>query len=566
MTDSRPSEILTDIIHREEERILASLPGERRWGLLELVRAIDHYFVHILGLDERGREEEIQSERWDLFRYGQSKAISLFTDRSSISPGPSLTRSARAHQQWADAVIQGCGRLGMCEMLLNLHRYGLVELSMPCPKAIHATVSLGEVGIEAIEAEELRIFRGLAMEMDQQMRDHNMAIRPSIMALMSPLVSPWQSHFIQYETNPDIDYFFRSQGFLWARAHYEPGQDAFPPHVTFGDLSFKLYKQAVVEVVAWVLKHIAYSNLLLSKHAHLDIRNVLTVTTGEARLLSYISAVLAITESEARQVLDTLKLTPGNVQAHTSEPAVNIAPFLSVNSNTVVFSIAGTLSSPFDFMLAELNRRYRKDWDHAVNEREEGFRKELYDLFPAQRFVKTAKPLLLKNEGVVATDIDAAVFDRATGTLGLFQLKWQDPFGTSMRKRYSKMMNFHSETNRWVSAVSSFLLQNPNALDHLLGDGVLRTHDAKRIHLFVIGRHFSHFSGEAPRDSRAAWGMWPQVLRLFKESTVGSDPITWLHMMLQEQSPSLRAPTTVEEYEMQIGEYRIKYGPSISPC
>ena len=566
MTDSRPSEILTDIIHREEERILASLPGERRWGLLELVRAIDHYFAHILGLDERGREEEIQSERWDLFRYGQSKAISLFTDRSSISPGPSLTRSARAHQQWADAVIQGCGRLGMCEMLLNLHRYGLVELSMPCPKVIHATVSLGEVGIEAIEAEELRIFRGLAMEMDQQMRDHNMAIRPSIMALMSPLVSPWQSHFIQYETNPDIDYFFRSQGFLWARAHYEPGQDAFPPHVTFGDLSFKLYKQAVVEVVAWVLKHIAYSNLLLSKHAHLDIRNVLTVTTGEARLLSYISAVLAITESEARQVLDTLKLTPGNVQAHTSEPAVNIAPFLSVNSNTVVFSIAGTLSSPFDFMLAELNRRYRKDWDHAVNEREEGFRKELYDLFLAQRFVKTAKPLLLKNEGVVATDIDAAVFDRATGTLGLFQLKWQDPFGTSMRKRYSKMMNFHSETNRWVSAVSSFLLQNPNALDHLLGDGVLRTHDAKRIHLFVIGRHFSHFSGEAPRDSRAAWGTWPQVLRLFKESTVGSDPITWLHMMLQEQSPSLRAPTTVEEYEMQIGEYRIKYGPSISPC
>ena len=85
-------------------------------------------------------------------------------------------------------------------------------------------------------------------------------------------------------------------------------------------------------------------------------------------------------------------------------------------------------------MLAELYRRYRKDWDHAVDGREEHFRKELYDLFPTRRFAKAEKPLNLRNEGVVATDIDAAVFDSTTRTLGLFQLKWQDPFGTSMRK------------------------------------------------------------------------------------------------------------------------------------
>ena len=110
MIDSRPSDILTGIIRREEERILASLPGERRWGLLELVRAIDHYFIYILKLDEKDRKEEIQSERWDLYRYGQSKAISLFTDQSSILPGPSLSRSARAHQQWASLRLQ-CGNL-----------------------------------------------------------------------------------------------------------------------------------------------------------------------------------------------------------------------------------------------------------------------------------------------------------------------------------------------------------------------------------------------------------------------------------------------------------------------
>ena len=47
---------------------------------------------------------------------------------------------------------------------------------MPSPKAIHATVSLREAGIEAVEANELRIFREIAGEMDQQIRDQNMAI------------------------------------------------------------------------------------------------------------------------------------------------------------------------------------------------------------------------------------------------------------------------------------------------------------------------------------------------------------------------------------------------------
>ena len=563
MVDSRPSDVLTGIIRREEERILASFPREweRRWGLLELVRAIDHYLVYVLRLDEKAREEEIQSKRWDLFRYGQSKAVSLFTDQSSISPGPSMARSTQARQRWADSVIAICGRLGICEMMLNLHRYGLVELSMPSPKAIHATVNLREAGVEALEANEFSIFSEISGEMDQQLRDQNTAIGPSVLELMSPLVSPWEEHYIQYDTNPFIDQFFQGQGLLWARGHYEPGQDAFPPNATFGDLRFELYMEAVVAVIGFALKHIAFTSILQTRHTHLDVRNLLTVTAAEPRLHGYLSAALDITEIEARQVLDTLKLTPQNMQAHASDPAVGIAPFLSINSSTVVVSIAGALSSPFDFMLAELYRRYRKDWDRAVDGREEDFRKELNDLFSAERFAKAERPLKLRIEGSVATDIDAALFDKATGTLGLFQLKWQDPFGTSMRKRNTKMKNFLVETDQWVSTVSSILQETPEVLNHQLGDRTVRVQDTKRVHLFVIGRHFSHFSGEASRDSGAAKGTWPQVLRLFKDSHVGSDPITWLHEMLREQSPSLKLPVTVEAYEMKMGEYHIKYDP-----
>ena len=561
MKDLRPSDVLAELKHREEERILSTLPGERRWGLLELVRAIDYYFVYVLGLDEKMREEEIDSERWDLYRHGQTKAVSLFVDHSSIQPGPSLTRSTPVHQRWADAIIQCCGRLSICEMILNLHRYGSVELSMPSPKAIHATVRERELGIEPLEAEEFRIFSDMAAEIDQHIRYQLLAIRPGVKALMGPLVSPWEEHFIQYDTIPEIDSYFHGQGHLWARAHYEPAQGAFSSQATFGGLPFELYQKAVVQVIAWALKHIAFCGLLLSRHKDLDIRNVLTVTTDEALLRTHLSAGLDITESEARQVLDTLKLTPQNLHAHPPESGVDIAPFLNINSSGVVYSIAGALGSPLHFMLAELNRQYPKDWDRAVNGREELFREELYRLFPTQRFAKAEKSLKLKHEGAVATDIDAAVLDTSTGTLGLFQLKWQDPFGASMRKRNSKMMNFLDEANRWISVVGSILSHNPRALDHLIGEGAGGIHDTKRILLFVVGRHFSHFSGGVYRDSRAAWGTWPQMLRLFKESYEGSDPITWLHKELQEQSPSLKTPITSQCYEMKMGEYLIRYDP-----
>ncbi len=563
MVDSSPYDVLSGIILREEKRILASFPrgAEKRWGLLELVRAIDHYFVYALRLDGEAREEEIQSERWDLFRYGQSKAVSLFMDESSISPGPSMARSEQEHQQWADSVIANCGRLGICEMMLNLHRYGLVELSMPSPKAIHATVGLQEVGVEALEANEFSIFGEIAREMDQQVRNQNTAIGPSVLELMSPLVSPWENHYIQYDTNPFIDQFFQDQGLLWARGHYEPGQDAFPSDATFGDLPFGLYREAVVAVIGFALKHIAFTSILQTRHPHLDIRNLLTVTAAEPRLLGYLSAALDITEIEARQVLNTLKLTPENIQAHASEPAVDIAPFLSINSSTVAVSIAGALSSPFDFMLAELYRRYRRDWDRAVDRREEYFREELNELFSAQRFAKAKEPLKLRNKGRVVTDIDAAIFDETTGTLGLFQLKWQDPFGTSMRKRNTKMTNFLEGTDQWVSTVNTILHEAPEILNHQIGDRTVRVQDTKIIHLFVIGRHFSRFSGESSRDNGAARGTWPQVLRLVRDSTEGSDPLTRLHKALQDQSPSLRTPVTSGGYETHIGEYRIVYDP-----
>jgi len=91
--------------------------------------------------------------------------------------------------------------------------------------------------------------------------------------------------------------------------------------------------------------------------------------------------------------------------------------------------------------------------------------------------------------------------------------------------------------------------------------------------MFVLGRHFAHFSGGEP-DDRAAWGLWPQVLRLFEPAVSGevrsvegqdasrkavlANPIRWLADELRKDAPSKRLPDgQLDEQRAELGEVRL---------
>lgn len=92
---------------------------------------------------------------------------------------------------------------------------------------------------------------------------------------------------------------------------------------------------------------------------------------------------------------------------------------------------------------------------------------------------------------------------------------------------------------------------------------------AANIRLFVLGRHFAHFSGDFKPDERAAWGLWPKVLRLVKEryelvdrsdvlqvsrsSDNYADGIEWLFHALRNDSPTLKRLPIDGEHEVKLG-------------
>lgn len=84
-----------------------------------------------------------------------------------------------------------------------------------------------------------------------------------------------------------------------------------------------------------------------------------------------------------------MTLTVDKKKEPCSVPGNLLTPvFIELGENKLLRPIWGSLSEPFIFLLRELRRGYRSDWDNAVNGREQVFRDDLYGLFLSERFYK----------------------------------------------------------------------------------------------------------------------------------------------------------------------------------
>lgn len=562
--------LLNNIIRDEEDKIISTFKADNRIALFELIRAVDFYFVYSLSLQDDEKFNQWDESEENRFReYGINTALSLFIGQHCNQPGVFLGPSRGELQNWAFSVIQRCGRLGMCRMLLDLDYYKLGRLEV-CPDRVikYMPVPMKYIGLERLEAEEFSIFRKLTNEIDKKAWSDLLTKRAEMIDTMTNFVHTWRDHYIRYDTIPEIDEYYEQMGLLWTRLHLL-GADSFPGEAVFGGKPFNLYRVALMTLVGWAWKHLDFCRALKKKTPEMDWQNIITIFQHLNILGEYMAKALDSTVAEATQALSTILLCPENKRVHLSVPKGYLPPLIKISNESVVQSIAGMLSqNSYFFMLAELQRRYPEDYDRAINLREDAFRQELSWCFPDHHIYKASRPVQLKIGNEKITDIDAAFYDERNGNLGIFQLKWQDTFGDSMRKRQTKMLNLLQEANRWVEKVSEWHNSTgPDSILRELGLAQVTKTQISKIYLFVLGRNHSHFSGNTEPDSRAAWGMWPQVLRILKEATDSgsynvSDPIGWLDTKLREESPTLKQKPDLIAWDFYIKDYHIVLEPS----
>lgn len=555
MPEIDPTSGLRSLISYEEQRVLDSFLLERRLGLMEISRSMDLFWMSInTGAVQDSEQVDKVSQ---LITFGLNKAVHLFLDRSCGFPSFPLANSNGTSRRWADSVLIHCGRLGLCEHLLEISRVGLGELQKESDYVYRFHYSSEPIGLEFFEKDDFTWrTQSIAQSQADQMKDLEER-QHKIWTLMSGLCDIWQKYYIQYQAHPEVDKFYEEIGILHAQKMF--GQDSFPGDIKFGGYEFNLYRATVGVLTGWALKHMSFCTQLVKKAPHINFANILTVPQYFDNKVVFLAHALETDFDTAKHALQTLTLTYENKDTHCSVPGNFIAPALiQVGNGRVLSPVWGCTSHPFRFMLDELKRKYRSDWDRAVDKREAMFRQEIYSLFNSSRFLKLDRNINIKIGGSVVTDIDALIVDRSTGVLGIFQLKWQDGFGNSMRERESKKRNFQKTGNQWVERVNQWLSGNSiSEICRLCGFYEVNVERVNEIRVFVIGRNAAHFSGVGNLDPRAAWGTWYQLLRLVTENITWTNPLAELHTLMVQNSPLNKQPPQLPREELEIGNVRI---------
>jgi hypothetical protein len=329
-------------------------------------------------------------------------------------------------------------------------------------------------------------------------------------------------------------------------------QFGYPPGADIAGTRIDIYTGVLERLIAWALRE---RELGASPEPQ-----------PELGLAERLATELRGDAIELLDVLAAFTLDRANADYHAAVPGVASAPLVRVGPDCLVWSLHGLLAEPLLFLSRELKRRNPQAYHNAAIQREAVFREDIYALFADKRFVSAPRRIeLRRDKGDLRTDIDALVFDRKTGTLGLFELKSQDPFVRTVAEMARQRDNV-LYANRQVSGVLSWIKQHgADELVARVDARTARTFKAHRVFPFVLGRYLVHFNDGAEPDKRAAWGTWPQVLRLLHHQPIratDSNPIASLFSRLSRDTPLTRTITDDRSRSIEIGSIRLDVHPS----
>jgi hypothetical protein len=550
---------LADLLREEEEEVRKGFPEKKRIALIELARAFDMGIMIGPSLKGRFSVDHII----ELYSHGWTKALSLCLDESTHEAGMPLFESDDKRHDWAHSVLQYCGRIALCQLMLDYERQGLVRLIEAKDSRYAFQHVSQQIGLEYIERQDFHWLSAFTQQVNAPQFEELATYQAAIDRMMEERVAPWKEHFMQYSTTPLIDRHYEKMGMLTAQSLH--GQDSFDGEDRFGGEPFNLYRATAGVLIGWALKHRDFGSALMRKSKTVKPRNFLTNFTEKKDLVVWIAGALEVSEAQARKALDVLTLSTTNAPHVLKSPSALPPPLISIGSNYLLRTFAGQIYTPFHFMLRELRRQFLADWDRAVGAREERFREDVYTIFGHHRLEKVRRPVELRANDRVVSDVDAVVFDPAARIAGLFQLKWQDAFGASMRERASRMANFTNAAEKWVATVADWMRgKSMEEVGRQIGLSPESSKSLDGVLLFVIGRNFSHFSGNKAYDERAAWGNWAQVLRLTQQKPreFWESPIKWMHGELKYDAPTSRRSEPFEPLHMNLGRVSVSVLPA----
>jgi len=355
--------------------------------------------------------------------------------------------------------------------------------------------------------------------------------------------------------NPTVERHYRQLG----QAHVArfACQHSYPADAAIGGATVGQYTAILALLIGWLYRE---------RDRHAPDGDHTPTPWDERTLIAALAAALDADPAVIGRALQPFILDRDNAAYHSALPGRAAPPLIRLDAGRVVWSARGLLGEPLIFFARDLRRRHAQEYHNSAHLREGVFRQDLYRLFGDRRFVLSAGRVELKRSGAARTDLDALVFDRKTGALGVFELKAQDPFARSVEERQRQRDNFF-HANRQVSAILEWVQRHgPDDLLARVDARAAQRFHVRKVYVFVLGRYLAHFAGGPEPDRRAAWGSWPQVLKAVETGPVAPDkrnPLGALFVRLRDATPP-SAPANADSQVIAVGDLRLRIFPSFA--
>lgn len=544
---------LQDLIDRESKIIGTTYKGRSYHAIHHIINSID--YILVLTRDSESRE---------FFSFGWPCLLKYYYNDILINQHEPFILMNEQLISWAYSNILHSGKIEFCKQLIAYEKAGLIQIINPKKNEFTFKYLHENSGIESYDVKSHNFYvKEIVEQIISKKKNEKKFDEKKIKASFRKLIKNPDGKLISYTTTPEIDEYYESQG------HYHvlrlQGYDEFDRNDKFGNIEYWKYIDIIELVVSVALKHLDACLELKKINPKVDLHNLITYTNQTDKTLDDFANYSGFSYEEVSQIFSCITLSKENFEYYLQYPSTPPPMYFQVSDNIIIRSLAGCLSNPFSLLNRELKRKYKQDYDKALNNREDRFRKELFGFFPQEHIIKIPREINISFKGM-RTDIDAVAFDTKTGTLGLFQLKWQDPFAKSMTERYSRISNLFPKANEWISKMRFWIFNNSykTIINALQIEKVYKGQTPiNEICVFIISRNTINFTG-INKDETVAWSSWYQLIEAqARIKTTFNDPIREMFIKIKNFDPKIRAEREklleVDDIEVHIGNTKIYY-------
>jgi hypothetical protein len=546
---------LNNAIKVEEAKIQNSCKNiDNRISVIELTRCLDHATIHNYLLKLQNAITLNDKQIFNFIATGFYDGLRLFYDDSVHQSGFPIYSSSGNQISWANSVLIKSGHIGYIKRFILLTEQGLFKVSKLGTK-FYFTNQTPNPGRESLGTEDFYWWQNCA-QLSKSETERMLDLKPIIEKQLFDEVEVCKDHFIKYGCTKELDEFYDLAGKEYRIQFHS--NDSFPIDSTFGDFSFGEIISIMEALIGYSIKHKDHCLSLLKKTNYkINPWNIHTLPYRLDDLAESVSTHKGLEYYSVLKFLENITLNNENINVLGRDAGQSPPPLIKISKEHILRSAAGTLINPFSYLARALKLNYEKDYFKAVNKREEVFKQEFYQLFPLQSILKGSTNINLKESGKLITDIDAMLYDVNYKCLVLIQLKWYDDFGPSMKARFSMANNFMQQSIKWIDKVTSWIEMNDpkQLLERLDESSEIKNKEIENIHLWILGRNFSHFS-DKEADKRAIFCSWYKLYKTVYEHPELKENLWDLSQFLEKNSLEHKEMPKIENQELQVGKYK----------